>query len=100
MYKTLTGITARIISRHLAEQNLLPAAQKGCHPGSKGSKDQLMVSKAIYEDCKRRKRNLSVIWIYYQKVFGNIPQSWVEKSIELVKVNSKIVRFCKLSMET
>ena len=25
--------------------------------------------------------------------------SWVEKSIELVGVNSEIVRFCKLSME-
>jgi hypothetical protein len=50
MYKTLTGIIASRISTHLKEQDLLPAEQKGCHPGSKVYKDQLLMSKAIYED--------------------------------------------------
>jgi hypothetical protein len=99
MYKTLTGIIARRISTHLEEHDLLPAGQKGCHPGSKGCKDQLMISKAIYEDCKRRKKNLGIAWIDYQKIFDSFPHSWVEKSIKLVGVNSKIVRFCKSSME-
>jgi len=58
-----------------------------------------MISKSIYEDCRRRKKNLSRDWIDYQKAFDSIPHSWVEKSIELVGVNSKIVRFCKLSMK-
>ena len=66
---------------------------------NKGCKDQLMISKAIYEDCRRRNKNLSVAWIDYQKAFDSVPHSWVEKSIALVGVNSKIVRFCKLSME-
>jgi hypothetical protein len=79
----------------LEEQSLLPAEQKGCHPESKGCKDQLMISKVIYQDCRRRNRNLSRAWIDYQKAFD----SWVEKSITLVGVNSKIVRFCKLSTE-
>jgi len=99
MYKTLTGIIAKRISTHLEEQSLLPAEQKGCHPGSKGCKDQLMISKAIYEDCRRRNKNLSIAWIDYQKAFDSITLSWVEKSIALIEVNSKIVRFCKLSME-
>jgi len=96
MYKTLTGIIAKRISTHLEEQSLLPAEQKGCHPGSNCCKDQLMISKAIYEDCRRRNKNLSIAWIDYQKAFDSVPHSWVEKSIELVRVNSKIVRFCKL----
>ena len=58
-----------------------------------------MISKAIYEDCRRRNKNLSIAWIDYQKAFDSFPRSWVEKSIALVGVNSKIVRFCKLSME-
>ena len=58
-----------------------------------------MISKAIYEDCRRRNKNLSIAWIDYQKAFDSFPHSWVEKSTELVGVNSKIVRFCKLSME-
>ena len=83
----------------MEQQRLLPAEQNRCHTGSKGCKDQLMISKEIYEDCRRSNKNLSIAWIDYQKAFDNIPHSWVEKSIELVGVNSKIVRFCKLSMK-
>jgi hypothetical protein len=39
-------------------------------------------------------------WTDYQKAFDNVPHSWIEKSIELIGVNYKIVKFCsKLSME-
>jgi hypothetical protein len=38
MYKTLTEIIAKRISTHLEQQSLLPAEQKGCHPGSKVAK--------------------------------------------------------------
>jgi len=99
MYKTLTGIIAKRISTHLEEQSLLPAEQKGFHPGSKGCKDQLMISKAIHEDFRRGNKTLSITWIDYQKAFDSVLHSWVEKSIELVGVNSKVVRFCKPSME-
>jgi len=78
---------------------LTTSKQRGHHPGSKGCKDQLMISKAIYEDCRRRNKNLSIAQTDYQKAFDNVPHSWVEESIALVGVNSKIVRFCKLSME-
>jgi hypothetical protein len=53
MYEMLTGIIARRISVHLEEHNLLPAEQKGCHSGSKGCKDQLLISKAILEEEER-----------------------------------------------
>ena len=96
---TLTGIIANTISTHLEEQSLLSKEQKGGHSGSKGCKDQLMISKAIYEDCRRRNKNLSMSWIDYQKAFDSVPHRWVEKSVAFVGVKSKIVRFCKLFME-
>jgi len=99
MYKTLTGITVKRISIHLEEHNLLPAEQDRCHPGSKGFKDQLIISKAVNEDCRRKKKSLSIAWIDYQKAFDSVPHNWAEKSIAFVGVNSKIVRFCKLSIE-
>jgi hypothetical protein len=86
MYITLIGMTAKRISTHVKEQNLPLAQQKGHHPRSKDCKDQLMISKAICDDCKRRNKNLSIAWIDYQKAFDSIPYSWVEKSIELVGV--------------
>jgi hypothetical protein len=38
-------------------------------------------------------------WIDYQMAFDSVPHSWIEKSIELIGVNNKIVEFCKLSMK-
>jgi hypothetical protein len=38
-------------------------------------------------------------WIDYQKAFVSVPHNWIEKSIELMGVNYKIVKFCKLSVE-
>ena len=58
-----------------------------------------MISKTICEDCSGRNKNLSIAWIDYQKALDSVPHSWVEKSIAMVGVNSKIVRFCKLSVE-
>jgi hypothetical protein len=98
MYKTLTGKIARRISSHL-EHNLLPPEQKGNHSGSRGCKDQLLISKAISEDSKKRKKNSSIAWTDYQKAFDSIPHSWIEKSTEMLRVNNKIINFCKSSME-
>jgi hypothetical protein len=95
VYKTLTGIFARRLSVHLEEYNTLSAEQKGY----KGCKDQLLISKAILVDCKKRIKNLNMLCIDYQKAFDSVPHSWIEKSIELIGVNNKIVKFCKLSME-
>jgi hypothetical protein len=92
-YKITNKIIARRISIHLEKQNLYPAEQKGCHPGTRGYKDQIMLPKAIYENYKMRKKNLSVAWIDYQKAFDSFPCGLVENSIELVAANSKIVRF-------
>jgi len=65
----------------------------------KVARNQLIISKAIYEDCRRRNKNLSIAWIDYQKAFGSVLHSWVVEPIALVGVNTKIVRVCKLSME-
>jgi hypothetical protein len=87
-------MTAIRICTHLEEQNLLPTEQIGCHTGSNMCKDKLIISKAIYKDCKTRRKNLSIAWIDYQKASDSIPHRWIEKLIELGGVNCKIVRFC------
>jgi hypothetical protein len=35
-----------------------------------------MISTAIYEDCRRRNKNLIIAWIDYQKAFDSTPHSW------------------------
>jgi hypothetical protein len=47
----------------------------------------------------KRRKNLNMVWVHYQKAFDSVPRSWIEKSTELIGVNNKIVKFCKLYME-
>ena len=73
------------------DENLIPKEQKGCYRGSKGCKDQLPISKAILQECKRRKKNLRMAWIDYQKAFDRVPHSWIIKSLELIGINNKFI---------
>jgi len=52
------------------DENLMPKEQKGCCSGSKGCKDQLLISKAILQECKNRKKNLCMAWIIRKLVTG------------------------------
>jgi hypothetical protein len=45
--------------------------------------------KAMLGDCKKRCKNVSIVWIDYQKAFDNVPHSWIENSIELLGLNKK-----------
>jgi hypothetical protein len=93
MYMTLNKIIARRIATHLEEQNLFPAGQRRCHHRTGRCKDQLMLSKVIYEDCEMRKENLNIAWIDYQQASDSVPCGLVENSIELIGANGEIVRF-------
>ena len=61
-YKILTSIITERVYKHLDENDLLSKEQKGCRRGSYGCKDQLLINKAIIEDAKKRKKNLSTAW--------------------------------------
>jgi hypothetical protein len=56
------------------DENLIPKEQKGCCSRTKGCTDQLLISKAKLQECKCRKKKLSMAWIDYQKVFDRLPQ--------------------------
>ena len=71
----------------MEDENLIPKEQKGCCTGSKGYKDQLLISKAILQECKRKKKNVSVAWIDYQNAFDMVPHNWIIKSLELIWIN-------------
>jgi hypothetical protein len=97
-YKLLTSIMSRHMQQYMNDENLIPKEQKGCCGGTKGCKDQLLISKAILEECKRRKKNLSMAWIYYQNAFNRVPHSWIIKSLELIGINNKVISFTKKVM--
>ena len=60
MYKILTSIITDRTYCFLERHNILPAEQKGCRRGSYGCKDQLLINKAILEEVKSKRKNLSM----------------------------------------
>ena len=44
-------------NNNMDDENLMPKEQKGCFSGSKGCKDQLLISKTILQEFKLRKKN-------------------------------------------
>ncbi len=57
MYKLLTSTTAQGLYRHMDDQQLFPEEQKGCKKRFRGTKDQLIIDKAVLKDCRSRKTN-------------------------------------------
>jgi len=72
MYKVLTSIITERAYIFLAGNNLLPKAQKGCRRRSYGCKDKLLINKAILEEVRSKRRNLTTAWIDYKKAFDSV----------------------------
>ena len=89
----MISIISRSMQKYMDDENLMPKEEKGCCGGSKGCKDQLLISKAILQECKRKKK--SVYGMDYQQAFDRVPHSWVIKSLELIGINSKVISFTK-----
>ena len=99
MYKILTSVISERTYNFLESHDLLPREQKGCRRGSYGCKDQLLINKAIIEEVKSKKRNLTTAWIDYKKAFDSVPHSWILKSLEMHRVSPIIIRFMENSMK-
>ena len=56
-YKLITSLISRRMQKYMDDENLVPKEQKGSYRGSKGCKDQLLISKVIIQECKRLKKN-------------------------------------------
>ena len=53
MWKLMTGIISNVLYDFLEDAGKLPNEQKGCRRRSRGTKDQLLIDKAVLNDCKR-----------------------------------------------
>ena len=57
MRKLLTGVIAEDMYDYLEQKKLLPKEQKRCRRDSRGTKDQLLIDKAVLKYCKKRHSN-------------------------------------------
>ena len=92
MWKLITGIATDEIYNHLEENDLLPEEQKGCRRNSRGTKNHLLIDKAVMNNCRRRKIGLSMVWINYREVYmvDMVLHLWIKKSMDMCGVADKI----------
>jgi len=98
-YKILTSILTEKIYEHLDSNGLLPIEQKGCRRGSYGCKDQLLINKAILEEVRASKKNLTTAWVDYKKAFDSVPHDWILKSLEIYRTSPVIIKFIAKNMQ-
>lgn len=98
IYKLLTGTIANKIYQFLNENDMIPVEQRGCIRGSYGCKEALLLNKTIIEDAKKKKRNLSMAWIDYQKAYDSIPHKWIIKTMNIYRIHPNIIKLCESSM--
>ena len=81
MWNLLKGIVADKIYNHREENNLLKEELKGYSRNSRGTKDQLLIYKAVMKNYRRRKVGLRLVWIDYWKAYDMVLHSWIKYPI-------------------
>ena len=100
MWKTLTGILADKLYEHLSEQDVIGEEQKGCIRKSRGTKDHLMLDKAILRDSRKRMTNLGICWIDYQKAYDMLPHSWILETMTITGMAKNVIDLIRNSMRS
>ena len=99
MWKLLSGIFADRVYTHLLDNQLLPEEQKGGRKLSRGTKDQLLIDKAILKESKKLKKNVAMSWIDYKKAYDMVPHSWIKEILSITGVATNIQKLVANSME-
>ena len=79
---------------------LLPEEQNGCRRRTRGTKDQLLIDKAILMACKRRHTHMTMAWIDYKKAYDIVPHSWIVECLEMSGIANNVREFLKNSMQS
>ena len=98
LWKLLTSTIADTMYEHLDANEVIGEEQMGCRRGRRGTKDHLLLDKAILSECKRRQKNLAMGWVDYQKAYDLVPHSWILESMNMAGVATNIIRLIKQSM--
>ena len=90
MWKLLTGIISEDTYCFMENENLLAEEQKGCSRKSRGTKDQLLIDKTILKDCRKRRANLAMAWINYEKAYDFVSHSWILECLDMFGIADNV----------
>ena len=99
MWKLFTGIISEDMYCFMKNENLLPEEQKGCRRKSRGTKDQLLIGKAILKDFRKRRTNLSMAWTDYRKAYDFASHSWILECLDMFGIDDNVRSFLEESIK-
>ena len=83
----------------MENKNLLAEEQKGCRRKSRGTKDRLLIDKAILKNCRKRRTNLAMVWIDYRKAYYFVPHSWILECLDMLAIADNVRHFLEKSIK-
>ena len=99
MWKLLTSIVSEDIYCFMENEKLFSEKQTGCRRKSRGTKDQLLIHKAVLKDCRKRRTNLAMAWIDYGKAYDFVTHSWILECLDMFGIAENIRKFLENSMK-
>ena len=100
IYMVVTSVSNEALKSHEKIRQLLQLDERGSKPGSMGCIDNLLLDKAIPEDAKRNRKNLSCTWIDIQKPYDSVSHNWLIRILEMHGLERPVIKFIEKIVKT
>jgi len=100
MYKILTAVVARLMWRHINDNEIMAPEQRGCIPGSQGCKEHLMFDKFIMEDARAKQRHIHMAFLDFRKAFDSVSHQWIIVMLKMYRFHPSLIEVIERSMKT
>ena len=100
IYTVVASVVNEALKSHEKFQQLPQLDQRRSKPGSMDCIDNLLLDKAILEDSKRNRKNLSCNWIDIQKAYDSVSQNWLIRILEMHGLERTVIKIIEKIMKT
>ena len=94
IYKLYTAILARRLAEFCIENGTISPLQKGFMP-IEGTFEHSFLMSSLLEDCKRKCRNLRIVWLDFRDAFGSVPRPVMFSMMEKLGIPTGFIQVCK-----
>ena len=94
IYKIYAAILARRLAQFCIDNSIISPLQKGFMP-VEGCFEHCFLMNCLFEDSKRRRKDLRLLWLDLQNAFGSIPHSVLFDMMSRLSIPPHFINLCK-----
>ena len=99
MWKMLTAQIREAVYYSLTSRRLFPKEQKGYRKGSRGTGELHYMDQQVFNENKTKRKNLTMAWIDFKKVYDRVPKSWIINCLKMYKISDEVINLMFSYME-